>query len=327
MSVTRNPGRVAGLWYLSLVLLGPLRLIYIPSKLFVTGNAAATVSNIAAHEMLFRLGIAFYDTVPQFGNPASMLAFERALVEDEITLAYIDPCYLAMETAGNEASLFAMGSLLRNVSELCQRIGCTPVLLHHMKKSVADPYSPGDLDDASWAGFAEFCRGWMLINRRERYNPGSGIHRLWLSVGGSAGHGGLWGVDINEGVYQGPDSRVWDVQVRSVEEVRSEVQANTMNREQEKADRKAKLAEQADAKRLSKLMDAMVSLGESTQRDIKSRSGMNGEVFARIWAMGLDGGHIANGEPIIKGKGQRYETFKLVTGDSGDSLGTHRGQA
>ena len=58
MRLTDNPGRVAGLWYLLLVILGPLRLIYIPEKLFVSGNVAATVNNIAAHELLFRLGIA-----------------------------------------------------------------------------------------------------------------------------------------------------------------------------------------------------------------------------------------------------------------------------
>src|ERR1700680_2638160 len=57
MSSPRNPGRVAGLWYLLLILVGPLRLIYIPSKLFVHGNAAATANNIAAHEWLFRFGI------------------------------------------------------------------------------------------------------------------------------------------------------------------------------------------------------------------------------------------------------------------------------
>jgi hypothetical protein len=57
MTSTRNPGRVAGFWYLLLVLAGPVRLIYIPSKLFVHGNATATASNIAAHEWLFRLGI------------------------------------------------------------------------------------------------------------------------------------------------------------------------------------------------------------------------------------------------------------------------------
>jgi hypothetical protein len=57
MNSTRNPGRVAGFWYLLLVLIGPLRLIYIPDKLFVRGNAAVTVSNIAANEWLFRFGI------------------------------------------------------------------------------------------------------------------------------------------------------------------------------------------------------------------------------------------------------------------------------
>jgi Domain of unknown function (DUF4386) len=57
MSSTRNPGRVAGFWYLLLVVLGPVRLLYIPTKLFVRGNAAATASNVAAHEWLFRFGI------------------------------------------------------------------------------------------------------------------------------------------------------------------------------------------------------------------------------------------------------------------------------
>lgn len=57
MSSTYNPGRVAGFWYLLLVVIGPLRLIYIPSKLFVHGDATATVNNIAAHEWLFRFGM------------------------------------------------------------------------------------------------------------------------------------------------------------------------------------------------------------------------------------------------------------------------------
>jgi hypothetical protein len=56
MNSTRNPGRVAGLLYL-LLLAAPLRLIYIPTKLFVAGNATATANNIAAHQTLFRMGI------------------------------------------------------------------------------------------------------------------------------------------------------------------------------------------------------------------------------------------------------------------------------
>jgi len=57
VSSTRNPGRVAGFLYLLLVVFAPLRLIYIPSKLFVHGNATATANNIVAHELLFRLGV------------------------------------------------------------------------------------------------------------------------------------------------------------------------------------------------------------------------------------------------------------------------------
>jgi hypothetical protein len=57
MSSTCNPGRVAGFWYVLLGVCAPLRLMYIPSKLFVAGNATATVNNIVTHERLFRFGI------------------------------------------------------------------------------------------------------------------------------------------------------------------------------------------------------------------------------------------------------------------------------
>ena len=56
MSWIKNPGRKAGFLYL-LLLAAPLRLIIIPSKLFVRGDATATANNIAAHDLLFRLGI------------------------------------------------------------------------------------------------------------------------------------------------------------------------------------------------------------------------------------------------------------------------------
>lgn len=50
--------RIAGLLYLALVGVAPLRLLVIPNKLFVHGNAAATSSNVAAHATLFRAGMA-----------------------------------------------------------------------------------------------------------------------------------------------------------------------------------------------------------------------------------------------------------------------------
>jgi len=56
MHPTVKTARVAGAMYL-LLFTAPLRLLYIPSKLFVSGNATATANNIAAQETLFRLGI------------------------------------------------------------------------------------------------------------------------------------------------------------------------------------------------------------------------------------------------------------------------------
>jgi hypothetical protein len=57
MHPTNKAARVAGAVYLSLVLTAPFSLIYVPGKLIVRGNAAATANNILTHEMLFRLCI------------------------------------------------------------------------------------------------------------------------------------------------------------------------------------------------------------------------------------------------------------------------------
>jgi hypothetical protein len=57
MHPTRKSARIAGAIYLSMVLVAPFAMIYVPGKLFVHGNAAATADNILAHETMFRLAI------------------------------------------------------------------------------------------------------------------------------------------------------------------------------------------------------------------------------------------------------------------------------
>jgi hypothetical protein len=58
MTFIRNSGRFAGLLYVLASIVGFFAMGYVPDHLIVHGNAAATVRDIAAHEMLFRLGIA-----------------------------------------------------------------------------------------------------------------------------------------------------------------------------------------------------------------------------------------------------------------------------
>ena len=57
MHPTVKAARTAGAVYLSLVVTAPFTLLYVPGKLIVRGNAAATANNILAHETMFRLSI------------------------------------------------------------------------------------------------------------------------------------------------------------------------------------------------------------------------------------------------------------------------------
>src|SRR6266576_736999 len=57
MHPIKKAARIAGAIYLSMVITGPFSLIYVPSKLIVRGDAAATAQNVLAHETMFRLAI------------------------------------------------------------------------------------------------------------------------------------------------------------------------------------------------------------------------------------------------------------------------------
>src|SRR5256885_120439 len=57
ISRTRRDARVAGVLYLVIALTAPIGLLYVPGKLIVSGNAAATADRIRASEWLLRLGI------------------------------------------------------------------------------------------------------------------------------------------------------------------------------------------------------------------------------------------------------------------------------
>src|SRR5438309_7187787 len=57
MHPINKAARIAGAIYLSMVFVAPFSMLYVPGKLIVRGNAAATSDNILAHETMFRLSI------------------------------------------------------------------------------------------------------------------------------------------------------------------------------------------------------------------------------------------------------------------------------
>jgi hypothetical protein len=58
MLSTRQQARSAGFLYLLLAFTAPVGLLYVPGKLLVSGNAAATADNLRSSEGLLRLGMA-----------------------------------------------------------------------------------------------------------------------------------------------------------------------------------------------------------------------------------------------------------------------------
>ena len=57
MDSTKKTARIAGVLYLILAITGAYGIIFIPSKIIVPGDAAATASKLLANEFLFRTGI------------------------------------------------------------------------------------------------------------------------------------------------------------------------------------------------------------------------------------------------------------------------------
>jgi hypothetical protein len=53
----KRDARIAGLLYILLGVIAPIRLIYVPNAILVSGNAQATAANIASHEAMFRVAI------------------------------------------------------------------------------------------------------------------------------------------------------------------------------------------------------------------------------------------------------------------------------
>lgn len=142
-------------------------------------------------------------TLPQMSEPEHLKVLANQIEQNSIKVAIIDPAYLCLLTAGASANVsgnvFAMGLVLKEISELGLRTNCTIIIAHHTRKADRQkPFDIPDLEDLSGSGFAEWSRQWILLNRREAYRS-DGRHALWLAVGGSAGHSGTYHLDVTEG--------------------------------------------------------------------------------------------------------------------------------
>ena len=241
------------------------------------------------------------DQIPKLSDPKHLDAIRRFIERNELELLMIDPTYLALPGA-DAGNLFIQGEMLLKVAEVCAEFQCAPLLVHHLKRGVANPHEPPELEDIAWAGFQEFARQWILLGRRERYEPGTGHHELWLNYGGSAGHSGLWGLTIDEGAdYR---NRFWEVTLEKAADVREELAEKradakaTAKDNKQSREREARL--ETDRRKIVEVL-AKLPNGES-EREIRMRTGYGVEKFKRAWVSLVDDGTVVEAGTILKGK-------------------------
>lgn len=226
--------------------------------------------------------------LPKLAVQDELAELATGLKQHGVQVVIIDPLYLCLLSGAPDKSasnMFDMGPLLMDVSRACISVGTMPILVHHSKKTLLNNHDPLELEDLAYGGVQEFARQWLLLSRREKFVPGSGRHQLWLASGGSVGHGGLWAVDIDEGIVDEQfGGRKWDVDVKKPAEVKAEKQ------EQKRAEKEAEKDEEEQRLQSEYLKVVDENPDPVTKMELRSALGWRHEKLDRIHRQLLRGG-------------------------------------
>ena len=263
---------------------------------------------------LSRLNVYWSFMLPQVSRDEHLDKLTDAITANGLQVVILDPLYLSLLAGNSTASatnLFDMGPLLFGLSSACLNAGATPILVHHTKKLGRGPerFRRPELEDLAFSGVQEFARQWILLGRREAYEPGSGEHKLWLGIGGSAGHSGSWAVDVNEGeLNQNFGGRRWGVEVRTAGEEFSRADA-------ERQDNKAEKDQAQREQDIEKLRDALENYPDGETRNfLRDLTGIRAlRVLATLEHL-VDAGEMEK-TSITKPSGngtRQYDAYRLV---------------
>jgi len=221
----------------------------------------------------------FPDT-PDISQKVQLRKLRQTCKAKQIEVFIIDPMYLSMGSDLDAGNLFNVGSVLKGLSDLAQELGITLVVCHHTNKTLGLG-KPCKLSNLAWAGWREWVRQWILINRKSEFDPNDGRHDLVLSIGGSAGHTGEYLVAIDEGDRSDPERKI-QIEVKSI----SEQSHHPSNREQQ-------------AEVLAILADHPQGM---TQGAIRSITKVNGGRLSAIVKSLLSDGLVETVELKVKGR-------------------------
>ena len=177
----KRTAHIAGFLYLLVVLTGPFVLMYVPGRLFVPGDASATVSNILVHQSLFRAYIVV-GFVSELFFVSVVLALYQLLKGVDLQLAalmvilvLIDAPLAFLSVANEVATLaFVRGSDLLAVFDAPQRDALATLLITFDSKGVL-------VSEVFW-GLWLLPLGWLVY--RSGFLPR--LIGVWLVINGLA---------------------------------------------------------------------------------------------------------------------------------------------
>jgi replicative DNA helicase len=196
---------------------------------FISGESGAATIQNAARRISAARDVTLDDCeifwsfrLPRLGSARDISALVAEIRKHKIKVVFIDPLYLCLSLGGGpvaSSNLYDVGPRLLKACRRILRAGATPILIHHSRKESKSQSGPQkmDLQDLSFAGIAEFARQWILLARLQPFDPAHGKHQLSMNVGGSAGHSGLWQVNVTEGQLKKDfTGRKWKVSVNAM---------------------------------------------------------------------------------------------------------------
>jgi hypothetical protein len=278
--------------------------------LFCSAESGDATIAETAKRIAFSKGIDFSElvgwlfhcwSVPLLDNAQHLEDFRRLLRAIRPHVIICDPAYLMFGGDADASNLFSMGARLRALNDLCAEFSATMILVHHFKKGRSDSGTP-QLEDVAFAGFQEFCRQWLMLDREDEYKPGSGEHKLVMSWGGSAGQSGEVSLTVSEGINDGfGGERFWSTEVldRKAKEERA---AETKSKaEQDRAD---EARQRIDAAFVSAMGNPL------TKRELADRCGCDPRSKPHLAALGamIRSGKVESTE-ITKANKQTYEAY------------------
>jgi Domain of unknown function (DUF4386) len=156
----RQLARTAGALYLVNIVFGAFAIGVVPDVL-AAGGMAATAHNIAAHELLYRLGLAAHIVVTVTNIPMAVIFYDLFKVVSR-RLALLDVFFTLVATAIEAATILTQFTPL-----VLQRSGYTHALPLAQRNALA--YLPGDLSGTGYSvygifyGFDALCVAYLVL--------------------------------------------------------------------------------------------------------------------------------------------------------------------